>query len=363
MVSDRVTLSGQHAPRSIQNSERGVQPVEHAEILKRLDRVDWNDLHLLGGVAGATSLRKAAQELGVSVNTVRARLSRLESTLDTTLFARTRDGLRVTAEGRSVITVAKEMRALSTGLSYSRGNNILVRDGEIRICASEGIGTFWLTPRLSELRQCVPDLAVTLHNDFDQSRIHSRDFDLSLGFVRPTDPDMVVSKLATLHFMLFASEGYLRERGMPQSLDDIGGHDYVEQEAPGLRPESVRLFVGQEGQERLTAVRVNTSFSLYWAVANGAGIAALPTYMRAVSRRVRPLDLPLRMKFELWMAYDESARVSQPVRQTVDWLRSCFDSARYPWFSDHFVHPDDFIAPFHDSQVVPLFDHIIDDPV
>jgi DNA-binding transcriptional LysR family regulator len=290
-------------------------------------------------------------------------LSRLESTLDTTLFARTRDGLRVTAEGRSVITVARQMRTLSSGLVHGRGNNVLVRDGEIRICASEGIGTFWLTPRLCELRQRLPDLAVTLHNDFDQSRIHSRDFDLSLGFVRPTDPDMIVSKLATLHFMLFASEAYLRERGIPQSLDDIRGHDYVEQDAPGLTPESVRLFVGEEGQEQLTAVRVNTSFSLYWAVANGAGIAALPTYMRAVSRRVRPLDLPLRMKFELWMAYDESARGSQQVRKTVEWLRSCFDADRHPWFADHFVHPDDFVAPFYDSQVVPLFDHIIDDPV
>jgi len=37
-------------------------------------------------------------------------------------------------------------------------------------------------------------------------------------------------------------------------------------------------------------------------VANCVGIGALPTYARAITRRVRPLDLPIRLRFELWLS-------------------------------------------------------------
>jgi hypothetical protein len=75
---------------------------------------------------------------------------------------------------------------------------------------------------------------------------------------------------------------------------------------------------------------------------------------------VVPLDLPINLKFDLWLSYNYAARHSAPVRATIDWLRRSFDPIRYPWFMEEFVHPDHFGTPFNDSQVVPIFDHIID---
>ncbi len=325
--------------------------------------MNWNDLHLIQTLAGASSLRKASRASGIALNTIRSRIERLEKSLGTTLFVRNSEGLRPTAEGRSVLSVAKDMRSVSDALPHGRGNNVLVRDGEVRICVSEGVGTFWLTPRLPALKQAVPDLVVALDCFSDQSRINPGDYDLAIGFNRPTGHDAVIAKLATVHMMAFASESYLREYGMPLSLDDPGNHKCVQQDAPGLNYGAARFFFSSEELDRLVSIRVSSSYSLYWAVASGVGIGVLPTYMRAISKRVRPLDLPLRMKFELWLSYGQASRHSEPVRRTIDWLRASFDPAAYPWFADRFVHPDDFGAPFHDSQVVPLFDHIIDDPM
>jgi hypothetical protein len=66
------------------------------------------------------------------------------------------------------------------------------------------------------------------------------------------------------------------------------------------------------------------------------------------------------MRFELWLSYRREARQSQPVQQVVQWLRESFDGSRYPWFADHFVHPDDFEGTHPNAQVVSMFDHLMD---
>jgi DNA-binding transcriptional LysR family regulator len=323
-----------------------------------MEAVNWDDLQLFRGIADSGSLRKAAAQLGLSLNTVRARLDRLEARLGTALFGRDRQGLNLTADGVAVLEIAVEMKALSNKLHRGAGNNVSLRNGELRIGASEGVGSFWLTPRLADLRAKLPDTSLVLECETDQRRIHSKNYDICLGFERPIDPDRIVSKLATFHFLLFASEEYLRENGSPVSFDELGGHKYVLQDAPGLRYDSTALFIGAQALRSLNSMTFNTSFSLYWAVINGIGIGALPTYARCISRKVHPINLPFRMKFEFWMSYDRSVLSSVPIRRAIEWLRSCFDPRFHPWFQDDFVHPDQFEDRVADSKVISLFDHL-----
>ena len=328
----------------IQKIERGVQKTEQRLSKKRVDALHWDDLDFLRGAAATASLRQAAIKLGVSVNTVRSRITRLENALGTILFDRSRDGFFLTVDGIDVLDVAVEMQMLRGKLETGGGNNIVVNHGEISISCSEGIGEFWLTPNLPALNAKLPDYLVSLVNDFDQDRIHSREFDLSIGFARPSDPDTIVTKLATLHFILFASPHYLAKYGNPASFDDLEGHSYVAHVAPGIQSEALGLFVGSIGAVNLTALKVNTSFSLYRAIANGTAIGALPTYIPAISKRVVALDLPVQLKFDLWLSFGRSSKESQPVRAAIDWLRDCFNPDTYPWFADKFVHPRDFPA-------------------
>lgn len=328
----------------IQKTERGVQKTEHTLSKSRVDALHWDDLDFLRGAAAAASLRQAATKLGVSVNTVRSRIDRLESALGTILFDRSRDGFVLTVDGVDVLDVAVEMQILRGKLDVGAGNNIVVKHGEISISCSEGIGEFWLTPHLIRLNERLPDYLVSLVNNFDQGRIHSRDFDLSVGFERPTDPDAIVTKLATLHFILFASPDYILKYGNPTSFDDLDGHSYVAHVAPGIQSDALGLFVGSLGAVNLTSLKVNTSFSLYRAIANGTAIGALPTYIPAISKQVVALDLPVQLKFELWLSFGRTSKESKPVREAIDWLRACFDPELYPWFADKFVHPRDYVT-------------------
>jgi hypothetical protein len=49
------------------------------------------------------------------------------------------------------------------------------------------------------------------------------------------------------------------------------------------------------------------------------------------------------------------------LREAIKWLQNIFDPVRFPWFSDTFVHPDDFSKrQVLDAQVVDIFRHMID---
>jgi DNA-binding transcriptional LysR family regulator len=342
MVVNHLILDSRQKFVDIQKKEQGVQQIEHNALFERLDGVHWDDLNLIKTVAVVKSFRQAAIKLGCSVNTVRARVQRLEKALGATLFKRSREGISLSEDGLAILDVAMEMQSFSTQLQRGTGNNIVVQQGELRISCSEGIGSYWLTPRLSDLYERLPSHIVVLDNDFDQNRIHSAEYDIRIGFAKPTDPDAIVKKLATVHQMLFASEAYLAKHGMPTSMNDVHDHRLVLLSAPGVKSDAVSLFFGEDGARQLVAAKFNTGHSLLGAIAGGIGIGALPTYAGAISARLIPLEVPVALKFELWLSFDRSGSNSLPVREAINWAHRCFDQARYPWFADEFIHPRAF---------------------
>jgi DNA-binding transcriptional LysR family regulator len=280
---------------------------------------------------------------------------RLEERLGVSLLRRTRTGSEPSEAGGKLLAVAREMRASAREAPIEAGADVLIEPGEVRIGCSEGLGLLWLTPRLRSHTERLGGLTANLLFDYDLERDRSRRSDLTLTFARPGDPEMIVTKLATIHFMGFASAAYLRDHGTPGSLDEARHHQLVEQVTPGVRNWLADLLLGSDRPAGKVPVRTNSSLAQLWAVANGAGIAPMPTFVRAITSSVIPLDPPLNLRFDLLCTYHPTARRSPAVIACMEWLRECFDGATQPWFRSEFVHPLDF-SPSIDGKVVSLFD-------
>ena len=345
---------------AIKNSEQGVQALHTGQADPRLRGVHWDDLRVFLDVARLGSLRAAAEAEKVSVNTVRARIEKLEAGYGASLLRRTRSGCAVTEAGEAILEIASEMQRATLAAPRDSGGNVLVAPREVRIFCSEGLGLLWLTPRLDALRAAVDGTTVNLAIDYDLSRDRSAEADITLSFQKPHDPDMVVTRLATLHYMVFASPAYLRAHGVPASMDEMRRHRIVEQVTPGVKSWLIDLFLGPERPDTIVPIRTNSSLAQLWAVANGAGVAPMPTYVRAVTRNVVPVGPPLNLRFDLFCTYHPSGRGSPALTAAVAWLRACFDNALYPWFRADFVHPDEFVRTSRSGDVVSLFDSLID---
>lgn len=351
MVPGHVIIGSQHGSPMIQKSEQGVHRLEHHSRAK----LDWDDYRLVRAIALHGSFRATAREMQLSVNTIRAHVERIEAKLGETLFYRGRSGSELSKIAEQIARAAVAMEAAAAD-DPDDGHDLSPKPRQIRICCSEGIGEFWLTRRLPQLQSQIPGWNISLLNETDQDKVHSGQHHVSLGFVRPGAIERIVSRIASVHFILYASDSYLAKYGAPTSFDDVEHHRFVIHDAPGLRKDLPALFLGESAVSRLTQITVNTSHSLYRAVADGAGIGALPTYVRAITRKVKPIDLAFQLKFDLWLSYDASLKNSFPLRETVTWLRGCFDADAYPWFSDKFVHPEKLEEQLHKANVVHLHD-------
>ncbi len=350
---------GNRGADAIQSSAQGVQQRDTGAVAK-LGDLRWDDLKLLLAVAEAQSLRAAARHAGCSVNTIRTRIERLEEIGGATLLHRSRGGISLTDAGAALVEMAREMRGMMATGASPGSDAVLIQRGELRIGCSEGIGSLWLTPRLLELQAQNPELTIHLQSDYNYARDRSREVDLGVTFAEPKDLDLVSGKLGYIHVMLFSSEAYLREHGIPKTLDEMRSHKFIEQVAPGINSSIRDFFVGQELPAGFIPIRTNSSIAVFWATVNGAGIAALPTYGRAISRKLIPVNLPVQLRFPMWYFFHSSARKSKPVVDAVRWLRAAFDAARYPWFGEEFVHPDDFVLRNGNSKVVSLFASLVD---
>lgn len=325
---------------------------------ENLSRISWDNLRLFLDVAEAGSFRAAAITSGVSLNTIRTKIERLERQIGGRLLTRSVEGVTLTQDGHELVSIARKMRAVGRTTERVLLGGSPSESSQVRITATEGIGTFWLIPRLVGFQVDNPAIKVDLKCDMSAPDVLFRDVDIAVQLVLPTNPDLIVEQVATLHLMPFASESYLRAYGVPTSIADAINHKLVWQEADQVSSELLSAFLDPRVRDKIIAVKTNTSSAHYWAVANGAGIGFLPTYARALSRSTRPLDIGLHLRRDIYLVHHPDTARAPEVQKALDWLRLSFDKAKFPWFSDAFVHPDAF-AGFRHDVVINMFDGFV----
>jgi Transcriptional regulator len=308
-------------------------------------------------VVRSGSFRSASQSIGVSSNTLRRHIEDFEREIGITLLTRHVDGVRLTAEGKLIIETA--MRMETAALDIARVKNLGVSmEGEVRLGITEGLGTFWVAPRLVEFRQAYPSLLIDVRCAMHPADILRLETDVGVQITKPTSKDLRVVRVGRLHAMLFASESYVARHGCPKTLSDLAKHHLVLQISDQITTAEMfsQLFPNRP-QLGTVAFRTNVSTTHYWMIVRGAGIGALPTYAPVLGAKLVPIDIPeIRVSQDIWLVYHADAARLPRVRRLIDWLIGIFSYKRYHWFGDEFIHPNDLPTHVADIPVGELFE-------
>lgn len=168
-------------------------------------------------VARIGSFRAAAEQLNMSANFLSKRISLLERAYKTTLMTRHVDGIRLTPEGRQVLEAAKRMEEASFGLDRALSQATPALSGEVRLAVTEGLGTFWLAPRLVEFQRAYPGMLVDLKCEMRSADVLRLEADVAVQLQEPEKPDLKRIKIGRLHIMPFVSPSYVDIYGMPKT--------------------------------------------------------------------------------------------------------------------------------------------------
>ncbi len=80
--------------------------------------------------------------------------------------------------------------------------------GTVRVAVTEGPGNFWILPRLIDFQKTYRKITVDLRCAMEQADVARLEADIAIQLERPTNPDLIVTKLGRLHIYPFVSEGY-----------------------------------------------------------------------------------------------------------------------------------------------------------
>ena len=174
--------------------------------------------------ARRASFAAAAEELGSSPAYVSKRIAMLEEALGARLFLRTTRRVALTERGELILAWAQ--RVLDTYDQVDGALEEIRQDyrGLVRIAASSGLGRNHVAPVLSDLAKSHPELEIDLKIvdrsvDLVEDAI---DIDVRVGDIH--EPHLVPHHLANGRRILCAAPQYIRRRGAPTTLAELGRH-------------------------------------------------------------------------------------------------------------------------------------------
>jgi len=319
--------------------------IDHLDSVPKIDNnFSWDDLRIFLACAREQSFRKSAHSLKVSSSTVVRRIGRLEDALGLRLFNRLPEGVILTHEGQSLVDCAIDIESAVFDLIRKRKMAAIESKGSVTVSITEGLGSYWLMPRLISFQREFPFLTVDVQCAMRSADVLRLEADVAIQFEKPISPDLIVAKIGRLHVYPFASQNYLNTYGYPKNIKEAKNHRFVQQVASQLDEKVWATLLGLQSIDEIVGVRTNSSSALLYAIERGGGIGALPTYAVALGAPVIPVDIGIKHSLEIWITYHPDVRKTRQKAQVIDWLKSIFDPRIYPWFRDDFIHPNELDA-------------------
>jgi len=284
---------------------------------------DWDDLRVFLAATRAGTLAGAAQRLGVDAATVGRRLARLETALKSTLFVRSPGGIQLTAAGARLLEAAAEAEGRMEAIAHLAEPNAV--GGTVRISASEGFGTAILAPALPNLHAAYPGLRIELAAQTNFLSPAKREVDVVVTLTAPTNSRIIAEALTDYHLGLYASPGYLKRCGAPETVQALHDHvmigymddllvteelRYLEAIAPNLRP-------------ALTSTSIRAQCEI---ISNDGGIGVLPCFLAPAGlKRVLP-QTKLTRRF--WAGAHRDIAENARTKAVYRWLRQTVAARR-----------------------------------
>ena len=197
-----------------------------------LATINWDNLRLFLAVVRAQSAQEAARRLAIDHSTVTRRLHRLEKELGARLFERTPAGHVLTTAGHRLLDHVERMESSMALVGEEVGGETHALTGQVRLGATEGFGSFFLSPHLSHFCDRHPAIEVELIIVPRFINLSQREADLAVNIERPQNTGQVCSKLTDYRLQLYASRAYLERHAPIRRLDDLQAHrffGYVEE--------------------------------------------------------------------------------------------------------------------------------------
>ena len=288
----------------------------------------WSDVQAFLAVIEHDGVGPAARKLSLSEATVRSRIARIEHCANQSLFTRTSAGVRPTRLGRTAADALGPASDAIASFTQFLSANAARDPGEVRLSCTEGLGTYWVTPRLPR-KHDGDGVVFSLQCTMNMPSFAEDDIDVAVHLDELEEEDVTSKIIGYMCLRAYASERYIETYGLPPRNGDLSGHFVVLQTGPQMAeppdggPFAAANLVGH------TVLLVANSSAHFEAIRTGVGIGALPTYAEAVDPTLVRTDLPLDVRRPIYLSTRRSRANEVAIKAATRCLRGLFEVAYF----------------------------------
>jgi DNA-binding transcriptional LysR family regulator len=253
--------------------------------------LDWDDLRFFLALARHGSLSAAAKVLHVSQSTVGRRLNTLEATLSVRLLNRTPDGYVPTLAGEEVRQKAERLEAEALSLERDvTGRDTRLR-GLVRVTCAETMAAHLLAPSFARLHAQHPDIMIELIPNPRELSLAMREADISVRMRQPEQHDLIVRRIGSIAFGLYATSEYLKQYGEPDFDEGCPDHHLITQ-MEDSQEMTQSAWLTEMASRSLVVLQTSSHEAAVLAAANGGGLACLARFRGDEEPRLTRLTVP-----------------------------------------------------------------------
>ncbi|WP_131196269.1 LysR substrate-binding domain-containing protein [Lichenihabitans psoromatis] len=193
--------------------------------------------------------------------------------------------------------------------------------GLVRVTSSETIGSSLIAPCFGALHLQHPDTMIELLPNLRELSLSMREADIAVRIHQPEQHDLVVRRIGTVAFGLYASPDYLERHGELDFSGGLSGHHLITQ-LEGIQDATQTDWLAELAPRAAISLQTSSHAAAMAAALHGGGLASLTRYRAdredgLVRIEVPPLPSPIPAA-ALWLVVHKDNRETPRIRVALD---------------------------------------------
>ena len=285
--------------------------------------MDWDKLKIFHNVALDLNISEAAHKMNISHSSISRQISALERDLKVSLFKRHARGLTLTEQGKILFKTAHDIFGKIALTEAKLTESKEKPTGPLTIAATVAFGTTWLAPRIEKFTNSYPDIDVSIIIENKYTDLAQGEADVALRLTEPTQMDLIRFPLYEFQFKIYSSPEYIEKFGIPKDVSELPNHKIVafgDSVEPSI-PDVNCILDLLPKNKKVKTLFISNMYGVMRAIGGGAGIGALPEYMRISNNNLVPI-LPTvhTPKTIIYFTYPPELKGSKKIEALRDFL-------------------------------------------
>ena len=285
--------------------------------------MDWDKLKIFHNVALDLNISEAAHKMNISHSSISRQISALERDLKVSLFKRHARGLTLTEQGKILFKTAHDIFGKIALTEAKLTESKEKPTGPLTIAATVAFGTTWLAPRIEKFTNSYPEIDVSIIIENKYTDLAQGEADVALRLTEPTQMDLIRFPLYEFQFKIYSSPEYIEKFGIPKDVSELPNHKIVafgDSVEPSI-PDVNCILDLLPKNKKVKTLFISNMYGVMRAIGGGAGIGALPEYMKISNNNLVPIlptaDTP---KTIIYFTYPPELKGSKKIEALRDFL-------------------------------------------